>query len=113
MDSIDKSLSSLMQQIESIDGKQGSVSPPNAFMNRISSFSGETDMFSLAKKYFIYWSLFLFVVITVLVIKPANMYTYNPSTRQSSFSLSSFLMTVLVMYFGILTLYWVHRLYIV
>lgn len=115
MDSIDKSLNSLMQQIESIDGKQGHYQPPmgggggglGGMMG--SSTGGEFTVF--CKQYFLYWSLFLFLVILILVIKPANIYHYNPISRQTTFSWSAFFVTVISTYILILSLYWIHKTY--
>jgi len=110
MDSIDKSLNSLMQQIESIDGKHGyNPGTANGILGSSSSLNGQFSM--LCRKYFFYWSLFLFVMILILVIKPSNIYHYNPVSRQTTFSLTSFFLTVLFTYFMILSLYWIHVMY--
>lgn len=110
MDSIDKSLNSLMQQIESIDGKQGNMGHPGMGYSSSSS-SGNMDISALLRKYFFYWSLLLFVIILILVIKPSNVYHYNPVSRQTTFSMSAFMTTVIVMYIFVLSLYWIHITY--
>lgn len=111
MDSIDKSLNSLMQQIESIDGKQCQGYVPN--MGVLGGGGSSNDLTMFFRTYFLYWSLLLFVIIFVLIIKPSNIYHYNPVSRQTTFSWSAFFTTVLATYVLILSLYWIHVTYCV
>jgi hypothetical protein len=109
MDSIDKSLNSLMQQIESIDGKQGGSFVPSMMGGM--KYGSSENMMVFFRNYFFYWSLFIFLVILILVIKPSNIYHYNPVSRQTTFSWSSFFTTVFACYFLLLSLYWIHVTY--
>lgn len=114
MESIDKSLNTLMQQIESIDGKHSSSATayiPGMNGGNAYTDSGDNDISRMLRKYFLYWSLFLFVVVFILVIKPSNVYVYNPVSRQKYFSWSAFFMTVGLCYAFILSLYWIHTVY--
>ncbi len=106
MDNIDKSLNTLMQQIDSMDATPHHTSAlPTT--NFFSSISGG-GQFNFAKQYFFFWSLFLFLVISILIIRPSCIFRKNPTTEKVSFIWSNFFVVLLTMYFSILLLYWIH-----
>ena len=107
MDNIDKSLNTLMQQIDSMDATPHHTSaiPTSNFFSGNGNSTGFTYF---AKQYFFFWSLFLFLVITILIIRPSFMYHKNPTNGKETFIWSNFFVILLTMYFSILLLYWIH-----
>jgi glucan phosphoethanolaminetransferase (alkaline phosphatase superfamily) len=106
MDNIDKSLNTLMQQIDSIDATPHHTSSSLPTSNFFSSIGGGKSNF--AKQYFFYWSLFLFLLISILIIRPSCIYRKHPTTEKITFVWSNFFVVLLTMYFSILLLYWIH-----
>ena len=83
MDNIDKSLNTLMQQIDSMDATPHHTSaiPTSNFFSGNGNSTGFTYF---AKQYFFFWSLFLFLVITILIIRPSFMYHKNPTNGKET-----------------------------
>lgn len=108
METIDKSLNTLMQQIDSMDATPHTHYAPQT--NFFSSFgSGSGSGFSyFIRQYFFFWSLFVFLLLSILIIRPSCVYNKNPTTGKTTFVWSNFFIVLLTMYFLILLLYWIH-----
>lgn len=111
MDTLDKSLSTLIQQIESIDGKKPATMMMSGTGGGVldGSSSSTTMVSQWLRRYFFYWTMLLFLTVVILVIRPSNVYVYNPVTRQTHFSFSAFLLTLTTTYGVTLVLHYLHH----
>ena len=71
---------------------------------------GAHEFVMYARKYFMFWALFIFCIVFVIVIRPSSVFYLDPATGRRSFIWTSFFMCVLSMYAFILLIVWAHRL---
>lgn len=109
MENIDKSLNTLMQQIDSMDATPHHTSAmPSTNFFSMSGGSGGSGFTFFAKQFFFFWSLFIFLLVSILIIRPSSIYNVNPTTGKVTFVWSNFFVVLLTMYFSIVLLYWIH-----
>ena len=105
MENIDNSLNSLIKQIDVIDGNNGKMSFSSHLSHGLSHGLSNTSFYiKIIRQYVFYWSLFLFLFIILLIIKPSSVYKTDKYTNKVSFSWSYYFMTLFSMYFIIISI---------
>lgn len=81
-----------------------------AMLSNSDKSSGANDFVYYARKYFLFWSLFIFCIVFILVIRPSSVFYLDPATNRRTFVWSSFFTCVLSLYAFVLLIVWAHRL---
>lgn len=106
MDTIDKNLNTLIQKIDSIDGHGTHSNHQNILYT--DGKQPSNYIIILSKKYFFFWMTFLFIVISIIILRPSSIYQKDPVNGKIKFIWSNFFVTLFTLYSFIILLYWIH-----